>query len=99
PQQDIIPGLDILGLTINEEVRAMLPELRFNTGVIVAARTQGNSGKSGPQPGDVIYAVNGKHVENVAALRSALQQLKPDQPLVLQIQHEGQLSFMVRDSE
>jgi S1-C subfamily serine protease len=47
----------------------------------------------------VIYAVNGKHVEDVAALRSALQQIKPDQSLVLQIQHGGQLSFMVLDLE
>jgi serine protease Do len=99
PQQDIIPRLDILGLSITNDVRSMLPDLRFDTGVIVAARTQGNSGSSGPQPGDVIYAVNGKHVDDVAGLRAALQQLKPDQPLVLQVQHQDQLSFMVLDSQ
>jgi serine protease Do len=99
PQQDIVPRLDILGLGITNDVRAMLPELRYDSGVIVAARTQGNSGSSGPQPGDVIYAVNGKHVDDVAALRTALQQLKPDQPLVLQVQHQDQLSFMVLDAQ
>jgi len=100
PQRDVIQRLAILGLSITEEVRAMLPELRYETGVIVAARTQGNTGSSsGPQPGDVIYAVNGKHVDNVAGLRTALEQIKPDQPLVLQIQRQGQLSFMVLDSE
>lgn len=99
PQQDIIPRLGILGLPITSDVRAMLPELRFDTGVIVAARTQGNSASGGPQPGDVIYAVNGKHVDNVAALRTALQQVKPDQPIVLQVQRQDQLSFVVIDSE
>jgi len=100
PQRDVIQRLAILGLSITEEVRAMLPELRYETGVIVAARTPGNTGSSsGPQPGDVIYAVNDKHVDNVAGLRTALDQIKPDQPLVLQIQRQGQLRFMVLDSE
>jgi len=100
PQQDVIPRLGILALTVTKDVRAMLPELRFDTGVIVAARTQGNAGSSaGPQPGDVIYAVNGKDVDDVSALRTALQQAKPDKPLVLQVQREGQLSFMVIDAE
>ena len=99
PQQDIIPRLDILGLSISDDVRAMLPELRFPTGVIVAARTQGNTGTGGPQPGDVIYAVNGKHVDDVKALRAALQQLKQDEPLVLQVQRQDQLSFMVLDAQ
>ena len=40
-----------------------------------------------------------KHVDNVAGMRTALEQIKPDQPLVLQIQRQGQLSFMVLDSE
>jgi len=100
PQQDVIPRLGILALTITKDVRNMLPELRFDTGIIVAARTQSNTGSgAGPQPGDVIYAVNGKHVDDVSALRTALLQSKPDKPLVLQIQREGQLSFMVLDAE
>ena len=99
PQRDVIPRLGILGLSITKDVQALLPELRFDTGVIVAARTQGNSGSSGPQPGDVIYAVDGKHVNDVAALRAALQQIKPDQPIVLQVQHQDQLSFMVLDAD
>lgn len=100
PEKDVIRRLAILGLSVTEDLRQMLPDLRFNTGVIVAARTQGNTGSSaGPQPGDVIYSVNGKHVDDVAALRSALQQVKTDQPLVLQIQRQGQLSYMVLEAE
>jgi serine protease Do len=100
PQRDVISRLAILGLSITDDVRAMLPDLRYDTGVIVAARTQGNTGSStGPQPGDVIYAVNGKHVDNVAALRATLDQIKDDQPLVLQIQRQGQLSYLVLDSD
>ena len=99
PQQDIVPRLGILGLSINSDVRALLPDLRFDTGVIVAAHAQGNALSGGPQPGDVIYSVNGKHVDDVAALRAALQQIKPDQPIVLQVQRQDQLSFMVLDAE
>jgi serine protease Do len=99
PQQDIVPRLGILGLSINSDVRALLPDLRFDTGVIVAAHAQGNALSGGPQPGDVIYSVNGKHVDDVAGLRAALQQIKPDQPIVLQIQRQDQLTFMVLDAE
>jgi serine protease Do len=99
PQQDIVPRLGILGLSINSDVRALLPDLRFDTGVIVAAHAQGNALSGGPQPGDVIYSVNGKHVDDVAGLRAALQQIKPDQPIVLQVQRQDQLSFMVLDAE
>ena len=33
------------------------------------------------------------------ALRAALDPIKPDQPLILEIQRQGQLSYMVLDSE
>ena len=50
PKRDVIQRFAILGFSIPEDVRAMLPEPRYETGVIVAARTQGNSGSSSGPP-------------------------------------------------
>lgn len=95
PQNNIIARLGILGIEINQRVAHMLPDLRKQYGVVVAARAAGApySG-AGLEPGDVIYAVNGTPVTSVAALRQALQNLKPDDPLIVQIERDGRLMFL-----
>jgi len=95
PEKNIISRLGILGVEINQQVAQMLPELRKKYGVVVAARAAGSpySG-AGLDPGDVIYAVNGAPVTSVAALRQALDKLKPEDPLVLQIERENRLMYL-----
>ena len=52
----------------------MLPMLRAKSGVVVVSATAGtfDSDSGGLEPGDVIHAVNGKWIMNLAALRGAL---------------------------
>jgi S1-C subfamily serine protease len=75
-------------------------DLRNSTGVLVAARTPTSTllGE-GPQPGDVIHAVNGATVKNIDQLRNHLRGLKPGDPIVLQIERDGLLSYLVLESE
>ena len=54
---------------------------------------------AGPEPGDVIHSVNGQPVEDVAALREKLREVKPGAPVVLQIERDGSLSYLVLESE
>jgi S1-C subfamily serine protease len=44
--------------------------------------------------GDVIHSVNGVSVSNLQELRTALDGLKPQSPVVLQIEREGLLTFV-----
>ncbi len=92
--------LGILGIDIDQKVAAMLPDLRKQYGVVVAARG-GDSPYSGDslQLGDVIYAVNGAPVTSIAALRKALDGLKETDPLVLQVERDGRLIFLTLEIE
>jgi serine protease Do len=95
PDRDTIPKLGILGLTIDDRIRHFLP-LRYDDGVLVAAF-------AGPPPyfgdelreGDVIHAVNGRRITTVEMLRAELEGLKGGEPIVLQAERNGSLTFLV----
>lgn len=97
---NLVPRLGVVGISVNKEMRELLPELRIEGGVVVAAKTPtGVLLGDGPEPGDVIHAVNGTPVEDLAALREQLRGIKPGDPVVLQIERDGALSYVVLESE
>src|SRR5215467_10117895 len=83
PETSLVLNLAILGLTVDEKVLNLLPNLRSNVGVLVAALS-GPSRYFGDQPqqGDVIHTVNGSRVTTVEMLRSTLDRVKTEDPLV-----------------
>ena len=91
--------LGILGLTIDDIIRRSSPELRLPDGVLVAAQA-GSSAYFGDQPheGDIIHAINGRRINSVEALRSELNRLKQNEPLVLQVERDGSLMFLVLET-
>jgi len=100
PETSLVLNLAILGLTVDEKVLHLLPNLRYNDGVLVAALS-GPSRYFGDQPqqGDVIHTVNGSRVTTVEMLRSTLEQVKTEDPLVLQVERDGRLMFLVLESD
>ena len=100
PVKNQVRRLGILGIDIDQNVAAMLPELRKKYGIVVAART-GDSPYSGDtlRLGDVIYSVNGLPVTSVVALRTALDTLKETDPLVLQVERDGRLIYITMERE
>jgi len=97
---NVVNRLGIVGVTINDELRKMLPDLRIPSGVIVAARTPASTllGE-GPEPGDVIHAVNTSPVTDIAGLKQVLRAIQSGDPIVLQIEREGGLSYLAMESE
>ncbi len=96
PDEHLIKRLGILGLSFAQPLAELLPDLRVPSGVIVAAAL-----RSGPptwegelQPGDVIHAVNRTIVKDIAALRTAVDELKVGDALVLRIEREGEMLFV-----
>jgi serine protease Do len=95
PTKNLIPQLGILGVEINKETAELLPDIRKQYGVVVAARTDsGANADSGLQPGDIIYAINGTPVTTIDTLRSALKDLRSGSPVVLQIERDSTLRFL-----
>jgi S1-C subfamily serine protease len=87
-------------VTVNDEVRPSLGDLRISSGVLVAARTPSSTllGE-GPQPGDVIHAINGSPVHDLTQLKQELRRIKAGDPIVLQIERSGTLSYLVLETE
>ena len=93
PEQNLIPRLGILGIEIDASVQKLLPSLRGEDGVVVASRAA-LAPPDGPEPGDVIYALNGVSVRGLAELRSAVDKVAKGNAVVLQVERSGQLRFL-----
>jgi len=100
PRKNLVPKLGILGIGIDKNLAAMLPDLRNSYGVVVAARG-GDSIYGGDtlSLGDVIYSVNGVAVTTVDALNKAIDALKETDPLVLQVERDSRLMYVTMDQE
>ena len=95
PAMNLVRRLGILGIAINDRVAALLPGLRFPSGVIVAARAANTTASEVPlQTGDVIHAINGATISDLAGIRAALDRLPPSAAVVLQIERDQQLSYI-----
>ncbi len=94
PGKALVRKLGILGIQIDRKIAQMLPDLRQASGVIVAAKAADFGGAENSLAiGDVIHALNGTPVISLDFLRSALDRIKPDSPVALQIEREGRLMF------
>ena len=96
PEANQVSKLGIVGIAITKELAPALPETRKPYGVIVAARTGQSeySGQGGLRMGDVIYSFNNVPMATLEALRRAMDDLRPTDPLVLQIERDGKLMFL-----
>jgi serine protease Do len=94
--QQVIRDLGIIALDLTPTIAEMLPTLRREKGAVVARVTPQTpySQQGRLQPGDVIYAVNGKFVSSVEELKSAMAGLKPSAAAVLLIERESTLMYL-----
>src|ERR1700719_2857530 len=99
-EQSKVPQLGILALTLDDKLRSMLPPLRTRFGVVVAGKeSEGGYLGESALPGDVIYAVSGKFVDTIESLRSALDDLKTADAIVLQVERLGTLHYVVLETD
>jgi serine protease Do len=94
PNKSLVSKLGIVGVEIDPKLAATLSGLRVSSGVLVAARAADPSVDISLTTGDVIHAINGVEVETIAGLRSALDHVPSNSPVVLQIEREGRLMFV-----
>ena len=96
PEKSLIAKLGILGLDVADVNADLASSLRVPSGVIVAGRTkeEADSADTGLMTADTIHGVNGNAVTSVEDLRAALDGLKARSPVVLQIERNGQFTFL-----
>jgi S1-C subfamily serine protease len=94
PEKNLVSKLGILGIEIDKKIADMLPALREASGVIVAAKVAGFGGEENSLAvGDVIHALNGMTVISLDFLRSTLDAIKTNSPVVLQVEREGTMMY------
>jgi serine protease Do len=94
--QNNIRGLGVMAIDLTPQIAKVLPGLRRNRGAVVA-NVSGEAPYSQQgqlQAGDVIYALNTQPIESVAALKAAIDQLKPHDAAVLQVERDGTLMYI-----
>ena len=97
---NLVNRIGIIGVTINKDLSEAIGELRIPSGVLVAARTPSPTlFGEGPKPGDVVHAVNGTTVQDLPQLKQELHKIKPGDPIVLQVERSGTLTYLVLASE
>ena len=95
PAKSHIGRLGIIGLSFDDQLRSLLPQVRIGMGVIVLGQTPSfNSVNTGLRTGDVIHSLNRTPVESVEQLRLAVAQLKPGDSAVLRIERQGQFQYL-----
>ena len=95
PEKNLISRLGVMCIQIDKDVASMIPGLRRQYGLIVAAKSPGGQAQFiDLQPGDIIEAVNTIPVALIDTLKSLLDQMKPGDPVVLQIERNGQFQYL-----
>lgn len=99
--KSVLPRLGILGLTIDDNIAQLLPRMRLSGGVLIAAKIADARPRLGNDliSGDVIHAINGTEVKDIASLRARLDSISADAPLVVQVERSGILHFVMLESE
>ena len=93
PEKNLVRRLGILAIEITEKLADMLPDLRHDYGVVVAARATDAPGAV-LEPGDVIYEINKTPTVSIAALRAVLDAMKGGGVAVLQVQRGTKLRYI-----
>jgi hypothetical protein len=87
--------LGILGIELNSDLMKDLPDLRFTTGMIVAAKTLEAAARNVPPvTGDMTHSLNGAPICSLAHLHDALSKQKSGDAVVLLIERSAQLIFV-----
>lgn len=98
-ERNLIDRLGVVGLDINREIAALVGGVRSVGGVVIAGRAGGDGQDSDLRPGDVVLAVNGTPVRDVAHLRLLVDPLPRRTPVALQIQRASRLMFLAFEIE
>jgi serine protease Do len=90
-----LPRLGVLAVDVEASLRERMPWLRETGGILVAAwSADAPASESGLQPGDVIRALNGSAVADLASLKTRLGALPAGSPAVLSVDRLGRRLFL-----
>jgi serine protease Do len=98
--QSLVRRLGILAVDLNEQLRSVVGSVRISSGVVVIARAVDLIGpETGLKTGDVIHSINKMPIDSLDSLRAVLNGVKRGDPVVLQVERDGQLQWLAFEME
>lgn len=93
--QYLVPRLNVFALPIDAELAKRLDSQRETGGLVVVAKTSSAmSDPVGLEVGDILYSANKIKLNSVQTLNSFMLNLKPGDPVVLQVERNSGLNFV-----
>lgn len=95
PEKNLVPRLGILCIEIDQDVLTMLPDLRRDYGLIVAAKSpDAQTQNVDLEPGDIIHAVNNTPIALLSVFKEKIESYKRGDAVVLQIERDGRFQYV-----
>lgn len=95
PEKNLVERIGILGMTLTPMLNQIVPGLRKQEGVIVAAKSADSPvWRDRFVPGDVIYEVNSQRVRDLSDLKAAVDGVDSGDALVILIQRGSHLQYL-----
>jgi serine protease Do len=95
PADNLVPRLGVLAIPLDARISSMLPQLRRQGGLLVAAKSaDAPPSEQGLAIGDVIYGLNGAAVTTLEEFKRAVARIPSGAPCVLQVQRSRRLMFV-----
>lgn len=99
-QKTLIRGLSVFVVDLDGVTKPLLDDPRSNAGILVVAPTAGpNAEESGLQTGDIIRALNHTVLQTTEQFQALVRDLKPGDPVALQIERKGRLQYLAFEME
>ena len=99
-QKSLVRKLSIFVTDLDGEARPFLQDTRSDSGVVVVAQTTGrNAADSGLQAGDIIRTIDRTPLRTAAQFETLVRNLRPGDPVVLQVERKGKLQYLAFEME
>jgi serine protease Do len=99
-QKSLVRKLNIFVTDFDGDVKPMLPYTRSDSGVVVVDPVSGGNGvDTGLEKGDIIRAIDRTALETTSQFETLVRNLKPGDPVVLQVERKGKLQYLAFEME
>jgi S1-C subfamily serine protease len=99
-QKRLVRKLNVFVTDLDGGVRSLLHGTRTDAGVLVVAQISGSHTlDTGLQTGDIIRSVDQTALQTTSQFETLVRDLRPGDPVVLQVERKGRLQYLAFEME
>jgi serine protease Do len=99
-QKRLVRRLNVFVADLDGNVKPLLEDTRSESGVVVVAQLSGsNAMDTGLETGDIIRAVDRTALQTTSQFVTLVHDLRPGDPVVLQVERKGKLQYLAFEME